>query len=60
MLYKMYASWRNKGTIALSTSKDGLIWSDLKEVLDKGNKTSWESIVNRASVLILNKKFYIW
>ena len=60
MLYKMYASWRNKGTIALSTSKDGLNWSDLKEVLDKGNKTSWESIVNRASVLILNKKFYIW
>jgi len=39
-LYKMYLSWRIKGSIALSLSKDGINWSNLETVLDKGNKTS--------------------
>ena len=56
----MYLSWRIKGSIALSLSKDGINWSNLETVLDKGNKTSQEIIVNRASVVLLNKKFYIW
>ena len=59
-LYKMYLSWRTKGSIALSLSKDGINWSNLITVLDKGNKTSWESSVNRASIILLNTKFYLW
>ena len=59
-LYKMYVSWRIKGVIALSTSQNGLNWSDLKIVLNKGEIQSWESIVNRASVLIFKNKFYMW
>ena len=58
--YKMYVSWRKEGAIALSTSKDGYHWSELKIILNKGIKNSWESIVNRASILIYNKKFYLW
>ena len=58
--YKMYVSWRPKGAIALTLSKDGKKWSPLKIVLNKGNIKSWESNVNRASILILNKKFYMW
>ena len=59
-IFKMYVSWRTKGVIALSTSKDGIIWSDLNIVLNKGNSSSWESIVNRASIVNFNKKFYLW
>lgn len=59
-LYKIYVSWRPKGTIALSSSQDGIKWTDLKTVLDKGNTTSWEKIVNRASILQIKKKFYMW
>ena len=56
-LYKMYVSWRMKGSIALSLSKDGIKWSEPKIVLNKGNRTSWESIVNRASILRYNDKY---
>ena len=59
-LYKMYVSWRIKGSIALSLSKDGIKWSEPKIVLNKGNRTSWESIVNRASILRYNDKYYMW
>ena len=59
-LYKMFVSWRKKGAIALSISEDGLNWGDLKIVLNKGEEKSWESIVNRACVLIFKNKFYMW
>ena len=56
----MFVSWRKKGAIALSISEDGLNWSNLKIVLNKGEEKSWESIVNRACVLIFKNKFYMW
>ena len=59
-LYKMYVSWRIKGAIAISTSKNGINWSELKIILSSGNVTSWEKIVNRASVVVYNKKYYLW
>ena len=59
-IYKMYVSWRSKGSIALSISKDGIKWSEPKTVLEKGNSKSWESNINRASVVLLNEKMYLW
>ena len=59
-IYKMYVSWRPLKSIALSTSKDGINWSDLKIVLNPGNNNTWESIINRGSIVILNNKFYLW
>ena len=56
----MFVSWRKRGSIALSISKDGINWSDLKIILNKGNNKGWERIVNRASVIVLNKTFYLW
>ena len=56
----MVVSWRKKGVIALSTSKDGIIWSKLKIILKKGNKKSWEAIVNRGCLLIIFNKYYLW
>ena len=37
-MYKMFVSWRPKGAIALTSSKDGINWSPLEIVLNKGNK----------------------
>ena len=59
-LFKMYVSWRKKGAIAISTSKDGIKWSNLQIVLNKGDSKSWESIVNRGSVIIFKNKFYLY
>ena len=59
-MYKMFVSWRPKGAIALTSSKDGINWSPLEIVLNKGNNKSWENNINRASVLLLNKKFYMY
>lgn len=59
-IYKMVVSWRNKGVIALSTSKDGNIWSNLKIILNNGDKQSWESIINRGCLVIINNKYYLY
>ena len=59
-LYKMFVSWRPKGAIALSTSRDGIIWSNLTIILNKGEKDSWESIVNRGCLIKLFNKYYLW
>lgn len=59
-LYRMYVSWRKPGKIALSLSTDGIKWSNLRTVLEKGNSSSWESIVNRASVLYKDGMYYMW
>ena len=58
--FKIFVSWRNKGAIALATSKDGIDWSNLTIVLNRGKSKSWESIVNRGSVVLYNKKFYLY
>ena len=43
-MYKMFVSWRPKGAIALTSSKDGINWSPLEIVLNKGNNKSWKII----------------
>ena len=57
-LYKMYLSWRKTNTIALISSKDGINWSNLKIVLNKGK--DWEKSVNRACVIIKDEIYHMW
>ena len=59
-LFKIYVSWRKLGTIAVSSSKDGINWSRLTTVLDKGKSGSWENIVNRACVLYNDGIYHMW
>lgn len=59
-VYRMYVSWRKEGAIAVSTSKDGINWSPLKIVLNKDTTTGWEDIVNRATIVYYNNKYYMW
>ena len=56
----MLVSWRSKGALTISISKDGIIWSDLKIILNKGKKESWESIVNRACLIKFYNKYYLY
>lgn len=58
--YRMYISWRKKGAIAVTTSKDGINWSELKIVLDRDTSTGWEDIVNRATVVYKNGLYHMW
>ena len=59
-LYRMYVSWRKPGKIALSLSEDGINWSELQIVLNKGNSKSWDNIVNRASLIYKDRKYIMW
>lgn len=58
--YRMYVSWRKKGAIAVTTSEDGINWSELKIVLDKDTSTGWEDIVNRATVVYKDGLYHMW
>ena len=58
-IYRMYVSWRKYGNIALSSSRDGFKWSNLKVVLEKGN-SQWEKIINRGSILFKDGIYHMW
>lgn len=58
--YRMYVSWRKNGTIAVTTSKDGINWSKLQVVLNRDESTGWENIVNRATVVYRNGVYHMW
>lgn len=58
--YRMYVSWRRKGAIAVTTSKDGINWSELQIVLNKDETTGWEDIVNRATVVYHDGVYHMW
>lgn len=58
--YRMYVSCREKGAIAVTTSKGGINWSELKIVLDRDTSTGWENIVNRATVVYKDGLYHMW
>lgn len=58
--YRMYVSWRNEGAIAVTTSTDGINWTELKIVLEKNTKSGWEDAVNRATVIYKDGMYYMW
>lgn len=58
--YRMYVSWRRKGAIAVTTSKDGINWSELQIVLNKDETTGWKDIVNRATVVYHDGVYHMW
>ena len=58
--YRMYVSLRKFGKIAMSLSQDGINWSNLKIVIDKGNSNNWAYIINRASVIYKDGIYKMW
>ena len=53
----MFVSWRPKGAIALTSSKDGINWSPLEIVLNKGNNKSWENNTDNLKYNPYNDKY---
>ena len=58
--YRMYCSWRDKKSIALSESKDGLHWSTPVVCLKYDDTSAWEKDLNRPVVIQKNGLFYMW
>lgn len=58
--YRMYVSYRSKKSIAVSTSKDGINWSNLEIALENNEENDWETEVNRCSVIYKDGKYYMW
>lgn len=59
-LLRMYCSWRDKKSIAISDSKDGLHWSVPVVCLPFDSKSGWEDEVNRPSVLKKDGVYHMW
>lgn len=58
-VYRMYFSWRPKASIALTTSADGIHWSDPQIVLPP-TSTGWEDDVNRPAVVKDHGGYHMW
>ncbi len=58
--YRMWFSWRPKGSIALTESKDGLAWSRPTVVLGPNRATGWEDDVNRPVVVKVGGLYRMW
>ena len=58
--YKMYVSVRNEKSIGISESIDGINWSEPKIIFSAKSTSSFESDINRATVLYKDGKYYMW
>lgn len=58
--YRMWGSWRPKGSLALFESKDGIRWSEPEIVFSPNPATEWENDINRSSVLKREDGYHMW
>ena len=58
--YKMWCSWRDKASIALSVSQDGFSWSTPEIALPPNSNTTWESDINRPGVIKKDGVYMMW
>ncbi len=58
--YKMWSSWRPQKSVALSTSEDGLRWSDPQSVLSPNPENHWEADLNRPCVIKKGNLYEMW
>jgi len=58
--YRMYFSWRPKGSIALVESRDGISWSEPRIVLGPRSRSGWEGRVNRPAVIKHKNNYHMW
>lgn len=58
--YNMYFSWRPKKAIALTTSEDGINWSEPEIVLECDEESGWEDKINRSCTLFWKGRYHMW
>lgn len=60
-LFKMYFSWRDKKSIALSTSEDGIHFSDPTILISpRETEEGWEDNINRPGVVHTKDGYHMW
>jgi predicted GH43/DUF377 family glycosyl hydrolase len=59
-VYKMYNSWRPKGSLALSVSADGKQWSLPQIILAPNSETDWEKDINRPGIVKKDGVYHLW
>jgi sucrose-6-phosphate hydrolase SacC (GH32 family) len=58
--YRMWFSWRNKKSIALAESADGIRWGAPVIVLGPNPATRWEDDINRPVVIRRGGTYFMW
>ena len=58
--YRMYFSWRPKGSIAVVESADGIRWDEPRIVLAPNKATDWEGRINRPAVVKRDDGYHMW
>jgi len=58
--YRMWFSWRNKKSVALVESRDGIHWGNPAVVLGPNPATRWEEDINRPVVIRKGNAYYMW
>jgi hypothetical protein len=58
--YRMWFSWRNKKSVALVESTDGIHWGPAAIVLGPNPATKWEDDINRPVVIRKGDSYLMW
>lgn len=58
--YRMYFSWRSRKSLAVTTSPDGIAWSEPRIILEPRLETGWEDDLNRNCVLKREDGYHMW
>jgi beta-1,2-mannobiose phosphorylase / 1,2-beta-oligomannan phosphorylase len=58
--YRMWVSWRPKGSVALTESTDGIHWSPPEIVLGPRLETGWEDDINRPVLVHREDGYHMW
>jgi beta-1,2-mannobiose phosphorylase / 1,2-beta-oligomannan phosphorylase len=58
--YRMWFSWRDKKSVALVESADGIHWGPPAIVLGPNPATQWEEDINRPVVILKDDTYYMW
>ncbi len=59
-IYRMWVSWRPKQSVAITQSKDGIVWSAPEVVLPPDPSTGWEDDINRPIVVRREDGYHMW
>ncbi len=59
--YRMYFSWRTKGSIGVTDSEDGFVWSEPMVCLSpRPTEQGWEDELNRPAVVYKDGLYHMW
>ncbi|NLG24260.1 MAG: family 43 glycosylhydrolase [Clostridiales bacterium] len=58
--YRMYFSWRNRKSLAVTESADGIRWSPPRVILEPRLDSGWEDDLNRNCVVKREDGYHMW